>query len=128
MYGYALKWRTIPRIARAALNDVRCGVRNIIRWIPVIWGDQDWDWYFLAKIMEWKLRRMHPVFKHGCHIGSNRDARRILICTELLKRLIADEHIEPITRPNVLRHNQRMSEWQEMLGRYLGKHLREWWD
>jgi hypothetical protein len=33
-----------------------------------------------------------------------------------------------INRVNVIRHEVRMEEWQRMLGRYIGKYLRNWWD
>lgn len=34
------------------------GIRNVIRWAPVVWHDADYDWAPLARIMEYKLRRM----------------------------------------------------------------------
>ena len=126
---YRWTWRTILPILGHCWYSVRHGIVNIFRWIPVIWHDEDFDWEYLASVMEWKLRRMSRVFqKHGHHLFSDRDARRTLICAELLKRIRQDEWLEPITRSSVHRHSTRMKEWQEMLGKIIGKHLTGWWD
>ena len=121
-----------------AINDffrnVRYGIWNIIQWTPIIWRDRDWDWYYLSRIMEFKLRKMNKAFvKYGHHVGSERDARQMLICAELLKRL-QDDDAEDFSKQrddwrNYYKlHEIRMKEWQEMFGKYMGKFLRNWWD
>ena len=97
----------------------------MIRWFPIIWSDADWDWEYLAVIMEKKLRWMSAGFqKYSRHTGAKKDARDMLVCAELIKRL-RDDDFEGIT---VWQHEIRTKEWQQMLGRLLGKHLRSWWD
>ena len=108
-------------------------IRNLIRWLPIIWSDKNWDWVYLAKILEFKLRLMEQNFrKYGHHADSDRDARTMLICAELLKRLQADDpdDLTPMFGEvhGFVIHVQRMTEWEQMLGRYLGKNLRRWWD
>ena len=109
------------------IGSIKDGIKNIFIWIPVIWSDFDYDWEPLARVMEFKLRRMSDVMKDGPSMGSKKCSRQTLICAELLKRLRADEDIYPISRANVLRHNMRMKGWDDMLGRYM-KCLRYWWD
>lgn len=105
------------------------GIRNTLRWIPVIWNDEDFDWENLAHIMEWKTRTMARRFaRHGVATDNKQVSRQLLICAELLKRIRADEIPEPITHNNISRHNIRMREWRCMLGRELARHLTEWWD
>jgi hypothetical protein len=29
--------------------------RNIIRWIPILWHDEDWDFYYIYNILQKKL-------------------------------------------------------------------------
>lgn len=131
MFHYKWMLRTIFPNLWWLLRNIITGIKNTIRWSPVIWKDQDWDWEYLADVMEYKFRRMSKLFKkYGHSIDSDKDARRTLICAELLKRLKNDnmDDLGEINRINVLRHNQRMAEWQEMLGRYIGKYLMGWWD
>jgi len=128
---------TIYSNLNAMYHDLKHGVGNILRWIPVIWFDRDWDWEYLAEVMEYKLRRMSKGFtKWGHHIRSDRDAQNMLICAELLKRLRLDnwEDLDGSTvirtsdRYVFKRHDARIRYDQEYLGRLLGKHLRSWWD
>lgn len=111
------------------------GLGNLRRWLPLIWRDRDWDWVFLAQVMEFKLRRMaHHENFFGHHVGSKLDARRQLICAELLKRLMDDDYyiharkffgVTPAASEAALR-NQRSD--QRYLGLLLGKYLTHWWD
>jgi hypothetical protein len=134
MFPYRWKPRTIIPNLTSAGYDIWYGIINIIRWIPVIWFDRDYDWAYLAEIMEYKLRRMSKLFEDGHHVLCKRDARRTLICAELLKRLRTEEYQyhEVIDVP-VLPHNPKRDDligkyYQEYLGTIIGKHLRGWWD
>jgi len=128
MFPYRWLPRTVFKNISWVIRSIKDGIINIIRWTPIIWGDYDFDWEFLAKIMEYKLRRMSKCLNNGIAVNSDRQSRQTLICAELIKRLRADEWIVPITRGNVHRHVTRMKEWQNMLGKYIGKHLMWWWD
>lgn len=116
--------------------DLSQGIKNLIRWFPIIWRDRDWDWKFLACIMEFKLRTMSENMRiYGVATTAARDARQMLICAELLKRLQADSMKDfphssrgTLSFSTLFIHETRMTEWQKMLGRYLGKYLRNWWD
>lgn len=131
------------------MNNIIVGIKNIIAWFPIIWQDRDWDWFFLARIMEFKMRNMSKALKYGNHVGCEKDSKRLLICAELLKRLQEDSSDDLIRFYDVdsilnnlnadttdrklfinrmKQHHQRMKEWQEMLGIMIGKHLRSWWD
>jgi len=116
---FAYRWlpRTILPNLYLFAYDIYIGIRNIIRWTPVIWYDRDYDWAYLAGIMEYKLRRMSKLFKeHGHHVNSDRDALETLICAELLHRLIEDD-------------NRRQNDWYcKEFGRRLGKYMLHWWD
>jgi hypothetical protein len=113
--------RTFIKNIKYALHDIYRGIVNIFHWLPVIWVDRDFDWAYLARIMEFKFRRMNHSFKtFGCR---NNDARELLICAELLKRLIADDE----KNLNFKIHKARMDGWSEMLGKMIGKKFRAWW-
>ncbi len=130
---YRWTWKTVFKNIGWMFYSIRRGVRNIIRWTPVIWHDEDFDWDSLAKIMEWKLRKMSIGFNERGHlIDSKRQARKMLICAEILKRLREDNWDDLLKicsfRNCIHRHEIRTKEWEEMLGRIIGKHLRCWWD
>ena len=115
------------------LYDIWHGILNVIRWAPVIWRDRDYDWAYLAEIMEYKLRRMSKLFKNGCHVLHERDSRRMLICAELLKRLRTEYHLDrnigaPMNKFTLKQDMELGTYYQEYFGKIIGKYLRGWWD
>lgn len=134
MFPYRWLPRTIIPNLTSAGYDIWYGITNIFRWIPVIWSDRDYDWAYLAEIMEYKFRRMSKLLKNGHHVLSERDSRRTLVCAELLKRLRTEsyQYHEVLDIP-VIPHNSKRDDmigkyYQEYLGNLIGKHLRRWWD
>jgi hypothetical protein len=118
------------------MRKIYYGIQNLIRWTPIIWNDRDWDWIFLAKIMQYKLRRMNAAHITGHHVSSPRYARQTLICAELLKRLIDDEVYKislegfgkKYSREWFLRQENRRKLDSRYLGKILGKYLLHWWE
>lgn len=49
------------------LNNAYIRVRNFLRWLPFIWRDQHWDYIFLLKLIEQKLRFMQECFEEINH-------------------------------------------------------------
>ena len=99
-------------------------IKNVIRWTPVIWHDEDYDSAFLGYVMEFKLRKMSEYFKkYGCHASSDKQSREMLVCAEYLKRILDDEFRSPDPF-----HEERIHGYEKELGRQIGKHFRCWWD
>lgn len=136
---FSVPYRWLPRTFLSNLShiwyDLSYGVRNVLRWIPVIWFDRDWDWSYLASIMEYKLRRSARLeLTVGHHVTSKNDGRQMLICAELLKRLQKDEYFKTLNKPfgqsrdRVKLSIKQAKADQALLGKILGKHLTSWWD
>ena len=122
-------WRKIIRLWYNSTH----GIRNIIRWIPIIWDDHDWDWVFLAQIMEYKLGRMAiEIGDRGHHLGRERNAKQMRGCQHLMKRIIADEYHENAQKGHPYKYVQHgmMMEKQDLeyFGKIFGKYFRHWWD
>ena len=115
--------------------DVTQGIRSFVRWFPIIWKDRDWDWVFLARMMERKLTWMADnEEKNGHHLTSLRDAHRQRVCSALLRRMIADDYYENAEKAfgcsQSAAHHCAMMEKQDLalLGKMLGKYMKHWWD
>jgi hypothetical protein len=73
------------------------GIKNLIRWLPIIWEDRDWDNYFLLKIIEFKLRNMEKFFRtKGHHLYAERDAKKINTCRILCTRITKDNYYDNV--------------------------------
>lgn len=132
-------YRFVRNIKNFFRYDIHQGIKRLIIYFPIIWRDRDWDWYFLADLMEFKLRRMQKVMERGHFVKSNKCARQIQICAELCKRLKADDimlyyydrrHGKPEGWYGAMckreKHIQQF--YTEYLGKIMGKYLLWWWD
>jgi hypothetical protein len=90
-------WFTIKIIFR--LRDFFCGLKNLFRWFPTIWKNRDWDHYHIYEILRFKLETQARYLKsNGCHLSSERDAQRMILCAKLCKaqqdEYYANEYLE----------------------------------
>ena len=67
------------------------GVRNIIRWVPVLYKDRDWDDYFITKMLQKKIENQRKyLVEHNRHL--NIDSNNFWMTVVL--NLIEAEHEE----------------------------------
>ena len=79
---------------RHVYYDIYNGIRNIIRWTPVIYWTRDYDWTSLLHVMEMQLSIMGKgIQKRDRHVGAQRTARQCLVAAELCKRIRRDEYM-----------------------------------
>ena len=64
-------------------------IRNIIRWIPFLWEDRDWDYSYIDKILLVKIRHMRQrTEKLKMFVGYEINVKWMRICENLLENLI----------------------------------------
>ena len=67
------------------------GIKNIIRWAPVIYHDKDWDYSFTFKILKFKLENTKKHFeKHKYFESWSNNVKWINICIKLIDRIEGD--------------------------------------
>lgn len=102
-------------------RDFVYGIRNIIKWFPLIWKDRPWDHVYIYDILSFKLKlQAEHIDKNGLHVGAERDAEIIMTCSKLAKKL-ADEYYndEPIEYEYVQRYfNKYSNTYKKVLKKY----------
>ena len=69
-------------------KDLYRGIKNLLKWIPVIWKDRNWDHTFIYDILEHKLKlQSEYIGKYGNHVTAKRDAEIMMVCVKLIQRL-----------------------------------------
>lgn len=132
---YRWTWRNSWKNIYWAVDDAWCGIKNVVRWTPVIWFDADFDHDYLSEILEYKFRRMSKKIGGGPTLSRGRKARELAICALLCKRMREDVYYANAKK----RYPERGTAWakmieslakqdQQMLGRMIAKHYRSWWD
>lgn len=74
--------------ARHYHRDFIKGIKNLIRWFPVIWKDRDWDDHFIWQVMIQKLRfQAKYIGDRDFHTRAKRDAEIMMTCVRLMEKI-----------------------------------------
>ncbi|WP_297419144.1 hypothetical protein [Clostridium sp.] len=86
-------------ILKLPFYKLRRGIHNIIRYIPVIWDDEDFSYEPLYKLMYYKLKFMEDFHRSRYTWAANSDetADEIRIAKVLAKRLWQDDYLTNAT-------------------------------
>lgn len=121
-------------------SDLKNGVRNVIRWVPVIWHDVDWDESGLLQIMEKKLRWMEKSSRKWGRGPAT--TKKIRVCAELLKRINEDDYFtragyDPKTwdsvpeyqKTQIAQRSTKQPSWDlEYFSKIFSRNVLAWWD
>jgi len=63
-------------------------IYNVIRWLPIIWKDQDWDDFYIFEILKFKLKNQAEyIGRHDRHMSAKRDAEIMMLCVRLIEKI-----------------------------------------
>ena len=69
-------------------KDFVKGVKNLIRWFPVIWKDRDWDYRYIWDLNIQKLKfQSKYIGKNDNHTRAKRDAQIMMTCVRLMEKI-----------------------------------------
>ena len=69
-------------------------IKNLIRWFPIIWKDQDWDDHFIWEILKFKLKNQAEyIGYHDRHVSAKRDAEIMMLCVRLIEKVQSEYYI-----------------------------------
>ena len=65
--------------------------KNLLRWLPIIWKDEDWDHTYIYNILKFKLQNQADYLEERNHfVGVEREVEKMRTCIKLLERLKED--------------------------------------
>jgi len=111
-------------------------IKNIIRWIPVLWKDKDWDYWYIFEILKTKLKFQSEHFrKYGYHELSERDAEKMELCVRLIDKVQNEYYIdEMLSKKSVLDDEiielaaYKHDKAKRILFKLLEENIERWWD
>lgn len=110
--------------------------RKLLRWIPIIWHDRDWDYYHVYEILKQKLIDTEAyIRKEGIHLYNEVDADSILKVINIIEKVqteyFLDKYLSEATEwttegieKATLDHDRARKE----LFDYLNDNIEKWWD
>jgi hypothetical protein len=69
-------------------RDIIKGVKNLIRWFPIIWRDRDWDDDYIWAILKFKLKNQAKyIGNKDRHLSAKRDSEIMTLCVKLIDKV-----------------------------------------
>ena len=88
-YYLTCPWELVDEWCRA----IKYGVRNLIQWPPVVWGDRHYSSWFLFHVLRHKFIHMEKELRRNpYYIGVEKDMHKMHTCVLLLDRYLADDY------------------------------------
>lgn len=76
-------------------RDIKYGVKNLIKWFPVVWRDRDWYHAYLFFILEHKLSSMSKLHeKYGNTVKSPEKAKTLKEMSELAGKIGNEDYTD----------------------------------
>lgn len=70
------------------IRDVYRSIKNVIRWLPVIWKDRDWDQHYIWEILKTKLKNQAKyIGNRDFHTRAKYDSERMMWCVRLINKI-----------------------------------------
>lgn len=85
-------------------------LRNLARWIPILWDDRDWDYYYLLKVLRAKIGFMHKSMPYWLRMDAGEVSIEMLRVMELLDNCLTQKHEEGAYTLHT--HLYGRSEWE----------------
>ena len=107
-------------------------IRTIIKWIPILWYDEDWDYYFIYNILQKKLELTREYLLKDGHLDNNEHiASRIQTAINLIEAVKTEKYIDDVLLLDFKsfdkgyhKHNRA----RNLLFKFLNHNLHHWWD
>ena len=62
-------------------------IKRIVKWLPILWKQEDWDYEYLYDLMEVKMKELQECLRQDdIHLHSDKYVRQINICLAYLDR------------------------------------------
>ena len=69
-------------------------ISNIIRWVPILWKDRDWDHSFIYAILSFKLKNQSEyIRKVDAHTSSQYDSDKMMLCVRLIEKVKEESYV-----------------------------------
>jgi hypothetical protein len=89
-------------------RDIKIGMFNLTKWLPIIWQDRDWDSEYIIRLLQFKLSNMEDFIRYkGHHLYAERDADTIHRALLYIDRILNYDH-----HSNIFKHHDK--KWGEV--------------
>lgn len=73
-------------------NSIYRPIRNVLYWLPIIWNDKPWDYWYLLAIWKHKIEQMEAATVDWLHADAEDIAKEMRDTIYLISDLMEDRH------------------------------------
>lgn len=76
-------------------KDFKSGIKNLIKWFPIVWKDRDWDDAYILYVLKFKLANTRDrILKNDIIIDEDQNEikRDITICVNLIDSFVDEKY------------------------------------
>jgi hypothetical protein len=74
-------------------RDIIKGIKNLWKWLPLVWKDRDWDHHFIFETLKFKIQNTAKYIKDkDRYVGAERDYEVMMTCVRLIQKIQDEEY------------------------------------
>lgn len=67
------------------------GIKNIFKWLPIVWKDRDFDYSYIIRALRFKIENTaNYIEKHNRYEGNELDVQKMRLCLKLIDKINSD--------------------------------------
>jgi hypothetical protein len=121
----------IIRRFKDAIRQFSIGVRNIIKWIPVLYKDRDWDFYFVYNILQKKLEFTEKAIRNSSLENGGMYANKIRTAIRLIEIVRDEKYVDEVLMEDdwskIKKAIAKQDKAKKLLFNYLHHYIEQWW-
>lgn len=121
----------IIRRFKDEIRQFSIGVHNIIKWIPVLYKDRDWDFYFVYNILQKKLEFTEKAIANSSLENGEMYANKIRTAIRLIEIVRDEKYVDEVLMEDdwtkIKKAIAKQDKAKKLLFNYLQHYIEQWW-
>jgi hypothetical protein len=121
----------IIRRLKEEIRKFSIGVRNIIKWIPVLYKDRDWDFYYIYVILQKKLEFTEKSIAKSSLENGQMYANKIRTAIRLIEIVRDEKYVDEVLMEDdwtkIKKAIAKQDKAEKLLFNYLHHYIKQWW-
>ena len=121
----------IIRRIKSEIRQFLIGVHNIIKWIPVLYKDRDWDFYFVYVMLQKKLEFTEEAIRNSSLQNAEFYANKIRTAIRLIEIVRDEKYLDDVLKEgdwdNIRKAIVKQDKAKKLLFNYLQHYIEQWW-
>lgn len=106
-------------------------IRTIIKWIPILWYDEDWDFYYVYNVLQKKLEFVQKDMLNSSIENRELYANKIKTAIRLIEMVKDEKYLDEVLIEDSLYDWNKVIEKhkkaKKVLFNYLNHNIEMWW-